>query len=134
MDYSTAKTLSLIGLIFIGIQLVMGALIGLLMLVQVVVLGALVASGGDAAGIICFVILIFIPLIFLIIPIINLKLALGLNNKIKFQSLDDRDKTRMIWVIVLSFFGGGGIVPAIMFILIIASWDEITRTHFRPVY
>jgi hypothetical protein len=134
MDYGTAKTLSLVGLIFIGIQMGMGVLVSLLLLMQFLVLGVLVADGGDAGGMLCLVILLSIPLLLLIIPVISFILARRLHKKINTMSLEERDRSRLIALIVLSFFGGGGIVPAVMYILIIASWDEITKTHFRPVY
>ena len=133
MDRETAKTLSLIAMIFVILSFVMmGLTIGVYM-VLFLGMGAMMMGDGSSSGSIglCCVIVLFLG--FLIIPAINTYFAYS---KIYVPIRDGRYtndmKKYLIAAIVLSFIGGGGMIPAVMYIVLVVSWDELVDP--RPAY
>lgn len=126
MDRDTAKTLSLIAMIFTILALVMMCLTVGMYLVVFIGAGAMMMGSGSSTGMIsiCCFILIFLGL--LAIPAINLYFAyFKIYVPIRDGRYTDDVKKFLIAAIVLCFLGGGGIIPAVMYIVLVASWDEL---------
>jgi len=132
MDYDSAKTLSLIGLIFmVAISAITVLYIGF----YVLMFGGMAATRGDSSGngdvmIICLIALIIPSLLVLIIPGVNIYLAYNIHQEIKGQRLNEKSKKKLIAIVVLCFLGGGGLIPAVLYIIILASWKDIV--HGKP--
>ena len=133
MDYNSAKTLSTVALVFIIIQLVgmvfIGGFYGLFFM-------SFYTEGGmgpDPSFCICGII---VAVIALMVPIISLVMALKVHTNIKNHNLTNSDKNRVVALVILAFLGGGGLIPAIMYIILMTSWSDLTRSRIpqAPMY
>lgn len=125
MDYGTGKTLSLIALVFIIIELVGAVITGMLYLFQGIFVGAMVFSGGDSStGALCMAVSIIFVLIIIAIPAMKMKWGLGIYKSFKNGALTSDDKPMLIALVVLCLITGGWIA-GVLYIVILASWKDL---------
>jgi hypothetical protein len=130
MDYGTGKTLSLIALIFVILELVTAVIMGMLYLFQGIFFGAMVFSGGDSStGALCMAVSVIFVLIIIAIPAIKMKWGLGIYKSFKNGTLSMGDKPILIALVVLSLLSGAWI-PGVLYIVILASLKELQGKAF----
>lgn len=127
MDRETAKTLSLVALIFVIISMISMIFYLCIYALLFAIQGAVMFDSDPTVGsaTLCCFILIFLGL--LTLPAINTYFAYAkIYVPIRDGKFTEDVKKFVIAALVLSFLGGGGWIPAIMYIIILASWNEIS--------
>ncbi|MDG6225118.1 MAG: hypothetical protein QCI82_06350 [Candidatus Thermoplasmatota archaeon] len=126
MDYSSAKTVSLVALIMIIIGFIFALILGLIYIIQAIFLGgALISGGEEGSGVMCMLVMIALAIILMAIPSIKLKMALTVHRNVKMRNLAREDNTYLVILTVLCFLTAD-LISGIMYILIITSLGELT--------
>ena len=140
MDRSNAKVLTLIPLFLLGVTLAL-MLLNLLIIVPIAILFGFLAIFDLAVGImmiVIFGIVLLMVLFFMIFPVIALIIGyFKIYKPISNDEYSDQTKVFVLINIVICFlFGGGwfGWIAAILYIILLVSWDELAHPERRAYY
>lgn len=127
MDHNIARTLSLIALLFLGIEVVL--------VILVVGLNAFLLAGlvsvdeMNSSPCVCGMILF---LCILILPAVTCYIGWGFHHKLKDKRLKEHGEVMGLVTLMIMSFICGNIVSAILYLMILISLGDIIRSQDMP--
>jgi len=127
MDYNVAKILSLIALIFLGVEV---GLVIMIVGINAFLLAGLVSveemsTGPCVCGMILFVCT-------LLLPAVTCYIGWGFHHKLKDKRLKEKGEVSGLLTLIIMSFVCGNIVSAVMYIIILSSLGDIVDSQSMP--
>jgi hypothetical protein len=138
MDRKTAQMLATMALIVMVINFVLIVLQYVTLGIYYFVMGLFspVTSGSsDVLFPVLIIILVIVILIGSVLPIINLIFGyFKVYKPLKENNYSDNVKFWVLVTTVLAFIGGGGVIPAVMYLIIFATWNQLAYPSHQYPY
>lgn len=127
MDRNSARLLCVIAMVFTGFAF---AILGIVALFLILVTLPLLLVGKTGFYIFYMIAMVLILPVFIPMAFMLLTLLIGYNyvyRPMKRNNFRESTKT-FVWIaMILSFLGGGGPIPFLMYLIILVSWRTINK-------